>query len=87
MKLKYNNLPVYHDSRILPDRKNKEEGFWHLITKENNINRERCFNEHRARHLHWIKLLIENTDKDEVYPFEYGNYRRNVQTMYDNRLQ
>ena len=99
-----------------------------LNKKENNINSGRCFNRHRARHLHWIKLLIENTDKDEVYPFvydtgnkrkgirsyiwlkdygylcvlkkcrrsnifitaypiEYENYRRNVQKIYDNRLQ
>lgn len=124
----YNLLPVKYDSNILPNGQGKEEGFWHLITKENKIIGGRFFDNHRARHLHWIKLLLVNSEREGIYtfkydygnsakgirtfiwlknygyvivmrefrrscmiitayPIEYDNYRKDIQRMYDNRLE
>lgn len=54
----YNGLPVTWDRRKIDSP--YEEGFWHLISKVDPVNKERPFDPPRAKKLSWCKPCIEN---------------------------
>lgn len=77
---RFRSLPVWHDRRVdKNDRFGFEEGFWHLVTKDERVydkatrrselNRLPDFN--RAGRLPWAKPIIANSDDGSVLVWDY----------------
>ena len=67
-KVYFADLRVIYDTRKLDDE--KEEGFWHLITKEDK-KLGRIPDYKRAKRLPWAKPTIENHNEPEVKLWDY----------------
>lgn len=46
------------------------ETFVHLITRKSSTG-HRVFDRHRANKIHWIKVILENRDEEEILFFQY----------------
>ena len=77
----YKNIKVIHNPKIELDGQGKEEGFWHVISKDNNVN-NRLIDYPRAKRLHWAKPLMEEGINPEIKIWEYqeGNKDKNIIT-------
>ena len=82
-KVYFSNLRVIFDTRKLDN--SKEEGFWHLITKEDRT-LGRLPDYKRAKRLPWAKPTIENHDELEVKVWDYleGNGRVRIYLWLEN---
>jgi len=67
-KLFYKNLRVKYDNR--KNSNNKEEAFWHLITKKDKKH-GRLIDYNRAKRLPWVRPIIENYNNSEIKDFNY----------------
>jgi len=58
----------------------KVEGFWHVITCDNSVRKERLIDYRRAERLPWSKPLMENPYHDEINFFFYdeGDSRKGI---------
>jgi hypothetical protein len=72
-------LSVFHDKRIIDG---KEEGFWHLTSKYEIVDRkaerkERVYDHERSKRLPWARCIIDNYKAIEIkyWDFEEGNRR------------
>lgn len=72
-KTTHYDTEVEFDRRILYDGSNKEEGFWHVIEKENKNVNERQFDIERAKRLSWIRPTLEADDKDVIIIFDFDH--------------
>lgn len=59
---------VWPDKRKL-DGGDYEEGFWHLITRDEKYTKERLLDLRRAERLHWLRPMIENCNDERVKTF------------------
>jgi len=66
-------LPVRYDTRMLPDGDGKEEGFWHVISRDDNKSRQRLPEYRRAERLPWARPLLEANAAKEVRVFDYDH--------------
>lgn len=67
--LSCDGMPVWYDRRVLPDDAHGyEEGFWHLVTKDewNNGEKERLPDFRRAERLPWLAPSVSHISKPEV---------------------
>jgi hypothetical protein len=60
---------VFFDRKV--NKSDKEEGFWHLVTRKDSKSGERLFENKRAERLIWSLPLIKNCQSDEVTVFEF----------------
>ncbi len=74
----YKGYPVWWDRRILED--DKEEGFWHLITKKDTQTGQRLFDPRRAERLRWCRALIENDDNEWIRCWDYQESKGRIRT-------
>jgi len=76
---RYEGLPVWHDRRKL-DGDPHEEGFWHLVTKEDKVTKDRYPDFPRAKRLRWCRATIDKNAPPDVLVFDYeegdGRIRR-----------
>ena len=88
----YQNCPIWHDRRInQKDKYGFEEGFWHLVTKDDWVwnpakrkkEKQRLPELKRAARLPWTKPIFNHDSKPEikVWDFEEG-MRRNIVRRY-----
>ena len=75
----FRGLPVWWDRRCL-DGDPREEGFWHIITKDDEAAGGRILDAPRARRLAWARAVIDNAHTDDVAAFEYEESRGRVRT-------
>jgi hypothetical protein len=68
----HQGLRVFFDRRILPDGHGKEEGFWHVISKQNDTQGERRVDFRRAERLPWGRPLMEADGRPEILVFDYN---------------
>lgn len=73
------SLPVWWDSRILPGEK-YVEGFWHLISRNDKITKERLLDTRRAERLPWCRPTIQNKDSHEVKVFDFKEVKGKIRT-------
>lgn len=76
---RFQKMPVWWDRRKLPGEA-YEEGFWHLITKEDRHTRERLPDPRRAERLPWCRPTLENCSDPVVKVWEYEEADGKVQT-------
>lgn len=81
---RFRTFPVWHDRRVLPDGDGKEEGFWHLVTRDQMVyNRQTRRNEKerlpeldRAGRLPWAKPIIEHETAVEMLAWDFDEATR-----------
>ena len=67
----HKNIKVVYNNKIKSDGEGKEEGFWHVITKDDNRMGGRLIDNRRAERLHWAKPLMEAEEDTEIKIWEY----------------
>jgi hypothetical protein len=72
---KHDGLSVVYDGRILPDGQGKEEGFWHVISKEDRHG-DRLIDPRRAERLPWARPMMESEPRIELKVFDYDHGMR-----------
>jgi hypothetical protein len=75
----FTGMPVWWDRRKLAGDI-YEEGFWHLITKEDKSANDRLLDPRRAERLPWCKPTIENCHDGEVKVWDYRESKREIRT-------
>ena len=75
----FRRLPVWWDRRCL-DGDSREEGFWHIITRDDAASGDRLLDAPRARRLAWARAVLDHAERDEVVAFEYEESRGRVRT-------
>lgn len=74
-----NSSPVWWDRRIL-DNEKYEEGFWHLISKDDNSTNERLFDPRRSERLPWCRPTIDHFNDNAVRHWDYRVSRSRIET-------
>lgn len=72
----HNGLRVSYNHTIKSDGSGKEEGFWHVVSKEVRSTSERQFDHSRAKRLPWAKPLMETTETRDVKIWQYNEGTR-----------
>lgn len=78
-KPRFNGLPVWWDRRRL-DGDPHEEGFWHLVTRDDKTTGDRLLDTHRAQRLTWCRAVIGNSNDAEVLVFDYEEGSGRIRT-------
>lgn len=74
----YENRPLCWDRRVLDG--SYEEGFWHLISKDDPKTKERLFDPRRAERLPLCGTTISNNTDPIVKAWDYQEGRRKIRT-------
>ena len=78
--------PCYYEKNKIVFDKNKsingkkEDGFWHLITHEDEII-GRIPEYKRAKRLHWIRPIIENYNNPNIVNFDYSEGNNKIRII------
>jgi hypothetical protein len=72
----FNRMKVWWDRRVAKGER-YEEGFWHLITKDQTKSKDRLFDPRRAERLPWCGPTISHSsdDRAKVWDFKESNGR------------
>jgi hypothetical protein len=70
-----NKMPVWWDNRVEEGDK-YEEGFWHLISRNDQRTKERLFDTRRAERLPWCCPMLCHADDHAVIMWDYQEGRR-----------
>lgn len=76
---KFKGLPVWWNRRSEDDN-SPEEGFWHLITREDTQTGTRILDTPRAKRLAWCRATIDHCGESEVQLFDYREGDGKVRT-------
>lgn len=71
--------PVWWERRIL-EGEQYEEGFWHLISKDDQRTKDRLFDPRRAERLPWCGPVISNSDDSAVKVWDFMEANRRLRT-------
>lgn len=71
--------PVWWNRQILEDGQ-YEEGFWHLISKDDQKTKERLFDPRRAERLPWCGPTISSSDDSAVKVWDFKEASGRVRT-------
>jgi len=69
----HQGLTVTYDGRVLPDGMGMEEGFWHVITKDDPASGQRLPDYRRAERLPWARPSLESPLRSEIRVFDYDH--------------
>lgn len=67
----HRGVKVIYNGTIKPDGLGKEEGFWHVVSKDEYATGERLINYPRAKRLPWAKPLMETPERTGIKVFQY----------------
>jgi len=76
-KPKLENLPVFWDKTKVESEK-YENGFWHLIEREDQVSKGRNFDPRRAERLPWCAPSINNCKDDIIKMWEYKEAKNKI---------
>jgi len=73
---------VIYNGRINADGFGKEEGFWHVVTKDYDNDSGRLIDYPRAKRLPWARPLMESSERPEIKVWQYkeGTSDKGVRT-------
>jgi hypothetical protein len=74
----HRGMRILYNNRILPGGSNKEEGFWHVISKEDRGNGERLIDYRRAERLPWARPTLESPERTEIRVFDYDHGTKDI---------
>lgn len=67
----HRGVKVIYNGMIKADGLGKEEGFWHVVSRDYNITGERIIDYPRAKRLPWAKPLMESPERQEIKVWQY----------------
>ncbi|MDO8804384.1 MAG: hypothetical protein Q7R35_08130 [Elusimicrobiota bacterium] len=67
----HQGIKVIFNNVIKPDGQGKEEGFWHVVTKEDKKTGDRLIDFDRARRLPWAEPMLRNYPVPEIKVWQY----------------
>lgn len=76
---KFNGLPIWWDRRRL-DGDSHEEGFWHLVTRDDKASGGRLLDPPRAKRFRWCRAAIDHEAEPDVLVFNYEEGNVKVRT-------
>jgi len=62
----HNGMRIIYNGRVLLDGHDKEEGFWHVVSKEDRVSGERLIDYRRAERLPWARPTMESPERSEI---------------------
>ena len=71
-------MRIIYDSRVLPDGHDKEEGFWHVVSRKDRDSGERLPDYRRAERLLWARPTIESPERSEIKVFDYDHGTKDI---------
>ena len=71
-------MRIIYNNRVLPDGCNKEEGFWHVVSKEDRGSGERLIDYRRAERLPWARPTMESPERSELKVFDYDHGTKDI---------
>ena len=74
----HRGMRILYDSRILPDGSDKEEGFWHVVSKVEPGSGERLIDYRRAERLPWARPTMESDERPEIRIFDYDHGTKDI---------
>ena len=74
----YKTYPVWHDRRIIDGK--YEEGFWHLISRDDKKTKERLFDPRRAERLPWCGPTISHSSDAFIKAWNYYEGKGGIST-------
>ena len=77
-KCHFRDLHIVWDTRKLDNQ--YDEGFWHLITREDNKIKDRLLDTPRARRLSWCKPTIEHETDSIIKVWNYHESNNRINT-------
>ncbi len=69
----HRRMRIFYDNRVLPDGCNKEEGFWHVVSRKDRVSGERLIDYLRAERLPWARPTMESSERAEIKVFDYDH--------------
>lgn len=69
----HRGMKIIYNNRLLPDGCDKEEGFWHVVSKKDRTRGERLIDYRRAERLPWARPTMEGPDRNEIKVFDYDH--------------
>ncbi len=75
----FNGLPIWWDRRHLNGDPH-EEGFWHLVTRDDKTTGDRLLDTPRAQRLAWCRAVLVNSQRADVLVFDYEEANGRVRT-------
>jgi len=72
-KVKHRGMRIIYNGRVMPDGHGKEEGFWHVVSRQDRSSGERLIDYRRAERLPWARPLMESAERDEIKVFDYDH--------------
>ena len=69
----HRGIRIIYNNRVLPDGHNKEEGFWHVVSKLDRTSGERLIYYRRAERLPWARPMMESAERNEIKIFDYDH--------------
>jgi hypothetical protein len=76
---RFRSLPVWWDRTVKPGER-YEEGFWHLITRDDHALGERLADFRRAERLPWCRPTLDNEQDPAVAVWDYDKGRKQIRT-------
>ena len=78
-KPQFQNHPIWWDNRVLPGQR-YEEGFWHLISRDEKVIGERIPDFRRAERLPWCAPILINSGEPAVKVWDYRENGGRIRT-------
>lgn len=70
-KTYHRGVKVIYNSTVKDDGLGKEEGFWHVVSRDDDKTEERLIDYPRSKRLPWAKPLMENPERPEIKVWQY----------------
>ena len=78
-ELLFCGLPVWWDRKVLPGQ-HYEEGFWHLVSREEGDTANRRLDPPRAEMLPWCRPSITYSNESSIKVWDYLEHQRRLRT-------
>lgn len=66
---------MIYNGTVRPEGLGKEEGFWHVVSRDDDKTGERLIDYPRAKRLPWAKPLMESPERPETKVWQYQEGR------------
>jgi len=67
----HRGIRVIYNGNIKDDGEDKEEGFWHVVSRDNKNTGDRIIDYPRAKRLPWAKPLMESPENPAIKVWQY----------------
>jgi len=74
----HRGMRIIYDNRVLPDGRDKEEGFWHVVSRKDRDSGERLPDYRRAERLPWARPTMASPERSEIKVFDFDHGTKDI---------